>query len=147
MNKTIFAALLLLGMSIMFASCDKTGTDGSIKRTLVGCWINETRLREDYGEEWWKHVSSYYEYTKDGFEKDFWLTDKFYDKVFCTFEDGVLVVPDGAEFDFEIYDYAIKDGYMVSQGSSDLGKIEIINKNKFRMCGWDFLRITKFRKK
>ena len=62
MKKTLFAALLLLGMSIMFASCDKTdinteketdiNTVKKAEKALIGCW---------YSDE-----MGYYEFKKNG---------------------------------------------------------------------------------
>ena len=96
MKKTLFAALLLLGMSIMFASCEKTRTSGNVKKDLIGCWAgNYDDGPEGSFFDW--NINYYIEFKKDGHYTEYML---FPDDANATFdEQGVLRIPSSAKWE------------------------------------------------
>ena len=159
MKKTLFAALLLLGMSIMFASCEKTGTE----RTLVGCWVEEWEELDTDSPKNFEGVVYpflYCEFTKSGLIKEFNLYKKngencnngsgYFDGYFDD-KNGVLYSAQGTQWRlYNTQTYTIKEGFLaVTLGDEYAGYIgdgyfEIINKDKIRIDGNVWHRVKKF---
>ena len=130
MKKLILAALLILGMSIMFSSCDKT--DESINKKLVGCWA---LYYEDDGELKLDWRYGYVEYTKDGLYNVYFYSededDEYNFDAWCeiNFHNGILSYPRHAKkYLDQSWSYDIRGGQLTAGGYT-LGKITVINKD------------------
>ena len=143
MKRLFYAVSLLLGLSVLFSSCEKSGTDNGDdeESPIVGCWIYVAIPYTD-------KVDEYFEYTNTGQVKDY-----FTDKGYATFKDGVLSFPGEWVLD-DVYDYWVKDGLYWDEEFGSY-EFEMIGKDKFGITWTDkkgerwtdcFVRIKKFTK-
>ena len=142
MKKVFYAVSLLLGLSVLFSSCEKSGKNE--ESFIVGNWTYE-----DWGGY---GVDEYLEYTNTGRVKVYWNADyKIYGD--ATFKDGVLSYPGEWELDY-VYDYYFEDGLYWDE-EYETCEFEIINKDKFSLSWTNskgnrmtetFVRIKKFTK-
>ena len=141
MKKTLFAALLLMGMSIMFSACDKMGSFGEYG-FLVGCWVDEYYADENPEKVW-----EYTEFTKSGLYKEHYLSSG----VPASFKDGVLSTPSFGQWmvdDDMVGKFDVTDGYLSVSGYwGGWGKVEKINKNLITIDGSKYYRINKRKEK
>ena len=141
MKKVYFAALLLLGLSVIFSSCEKSGTENGKdeESPIVGCWTYEN---------WGDKVDEYFEFTNTGLINDYFIDDINY----ASFQDGVLSHPGEWVLD-DVYKYWIEDGLLYwDECGVDIYEFEMIGKDKFRLLEIGdtipeyFVRIKKFTK-
>ena len=98
MKRLFYVASLLLCLSVLFSSCEKSGTENkkNEESPIVGCWISDYYESEShqYDHESDKNnITAYSEFTNTGllkvYSKDY-STDEN-----ATFKDGVLSYPGG----------------------------------------------------
>ena len=74
MKRLFYVASLLLGLSVVFTSCEKSGAEngGIDDNPILGCWtLGEENCNPN-------EIEYYLEYTENGFVKEYWIAD--YDK-------------------------------------------------------------------
>ena len=116
MKKLVFALMLVLGMSVLFCSCEKE-SDNTIRDTLVGCWtadVDNTRIQ------------FYLEFTKDGLYKKYELH-----RGYATYENGVLYSPSPSTWQEEVMGkYDISGGVMTVEGWEGTTRVTVINDDR-----------------
>ena len=121
MKKILFAIVLVLGMSVVFCSCQKEGGSSDVGGTLVGSWV----LDEDVDG-----LKEYCEFTNDGFLKCYVLKPG---NAYATYEKGVLYTP--ASNKWELYDtvpYSVNDG-ILSCKYLDGFRIKVVDKDTIQV--------------
>ena len=145
MKKVLFSILLVLGMSLMFCSCEKEeggeGNGTTIKSSdIIGSWAPT-----DY-----EYVNFYWEFTKDGMVKYYEAHN--HGGNYCSFSNGTFYVPKEYEWELDMYGkYVIEENIIFFEGMR-MGSIKRINKDTY-IFNSDLLvdgtvqRIKKFSKK
>ena len=145
MKRFILAVAILLGLSVLFISCNKDngGTGGG--SWIVGKWALAPEGNHSFLEE----MNAYVEYTKDGFIIGYYLknTDDL-----ARFENGNLYTPAGATW---VRDTEVSLQYTLSENMISIAgygvPIEKINNDNFIVkgtsLGGNYYRIKNFKTK
>lgn len=141
MKRLIYAAMLLLGLSIL-GSCNKEegggGGSGNLASTIIGSWVIEWNSLDE--------IDYYIEFTKDKRATFYELSPS---GSWARYDNGVLYAPDGCEWEkVESFQYSIADGKLDIEQEMMNVFITKVNNDKLHVS-WNgenyWYRVKKFR--
>ena len=149
MNKVFYAASLLVGLSVLFCSCEKEGAengkDDDLASVIVGCWaaVWEGKTTID-------NLYEYVEITADGKFKEYYIDTSWGD--YASFRNGVLYSPAGDKWKLDDVSKFFIEGNGLYCDSGIIARVSIIDNDtldiKYAMAThWDnytYYRIKKF---